>query len=1098
MLVLYQGDSNFWIVLFSNLARTMKGRLAFRTAQYCLLCVLAGFFAASCTNDVPEKIATAYKDLPEQVDFNYHVKPILSDKCYHCHGPDKNTRKANFRLDTHDGALAKLSDGGAAFVAGKPGKSIAIQRILSESPDYLMPPVESHLTLSKTEIATLYKWVEQGAEWKNHWSFIQPVKPVVPVGFPEEWRANNEIDNFILKRLQTEGLTPSPPADKERLIRRVTMDLTGLPPTLEEIDAFLSDTAPDAYEKVVDRLLNSDAHAERLTLEWLDVARYADSHGMHADGYRLMWPWRDWVIDAFRENMTYDKFVTLQLAGDLMPNATQEQILATAFNRNHPMTDEGGVIDEEFRLKYVADRTITAGTAFLGLTMECASCHDHKFDPISQKEFYQLSAFFNNIKELGMTGADGNYGPNLLLTDEHTEKEIAEITAFIKKKELEIADLKKEISPYSTVASARPRGLIGYYPLESYSNSADTNKFSLDNNPKSSTKSRPVFEKGVGGKGNALRLTGEYDELYLYDVGYFELYDPFSAGAWINTSKKEPKKTQTIMGNTGQKNNFWRGWDFFLDQDNRVNVRLVHSLPHNYLHVVTRDSIQLNQWSHVMFTYDGSSRAGGVNIYIDGQRVETVVSFDQLYKTILPVRIGTHVPDKRPLAVGKSYRLHTGEFGIFKGLIDEIYIFDRELVALEVNDIVQKVKGQVRTASTNEKMLEEYRVSVTPAVEKKLDELKQLRKELLETVGPINEVMVMEELPEPRPTFVLERGDYSTPGEVVNAGTPEAVLSFPEKYPSNRLGLSAWLFDEENPLTARVTVNRYWQMIFGRGLVKTVNDFGNQGDLPSHPELLDWLAVDFAESGWDLRSLLKKMVTSATYQQSSSMRRDLLESDPENIFLARSPSYRWQAEIIRDNALAASGLLTKQIGGPSVKPYQPDGLWTNIYSRQLLKYKADSGSNLYRRSMYTFIRRTSPPPFMTIFDAPNRDNCTVYRERTNTPLQALTLLNDPQFVEASRVLAVRAFTNGGTNIADRIKYAFRLTTSRTPTETEIGILVNLYNKELKHFSQAKSSAAELISVGEYEKNNSFDKAELAAMTIVANTILNHDEAYVKR
>jgi hypothetical protein len=1076
----------------------MMGQLVSRRPKAWWLGVLATSLMLSCNKEVPEEIATAYQDLPEQIDFNYNVKPILSDKCYHCHGPDKNTRKANFRLDTSEGARTKLSNGEFAFVSGNPSGSEAIRRILSESPEFRMPPVESHLNLTKGEIATLYKWVEQGAEWKKHWSFIPPVKQKIPGGFPRNWQVANEIDPFILTRIQSEGLSPSSQADKERLLRRVTIDLTGLPPTLEEIDAFVSDSSPTAYEKVVDRLLVTDAHAERLTLEWLDVARYADSHGMHADGYRLMWPWRDWVIDAFRENTPYDKFVTTQLAGDLMPAPTQKQILATAFNRNHPMTDEGGVIDEEFRLKYVADRTITTGTAFLAMTLECASCHDHKFDPLSQKEFYQVSAFFNNVKELGMTGADGNYGPNLLLTDQVTEKRIEEIKLYIKEKENELDRLKKGNSPYTAVSSALPKGVAGHYPIESYATSSDTNKYALDNNPLSSTKSRPVFEKGVGGKGNSLKLTGEYDELYLYDAGYFELYDPFSAGAWINTSKKEARKTQTIMGNTGQKNNFWRGWDFFLDQNNRINLRLVHSLPHNYLHVVSKDSIDVNQWRHVMFTYDGSAKAGGVKLYLDGLPVETFTSFDKLYKTILPVRIGTHAPEKRPLAVGKSYRLHTGEFGIFKGLIDEIYIFDKELVALEVSDIVQKALNTAPSANSNDKMLAEYRARNTPAVERGLNELKALRKDLLSTVDPINEVMVMEEMAEPRQTHVLERGDYSSLGERVSTGTPEAILPFTKDYPPNRLGLAQWLFDEENPLTARVTVNRYWQMIFGRGLVKTVNDFGNQGDLPSHPELLDWLAVDFIESGWDVRSLLKKMVMSATYRQSSVIRKDLLESDPENIFLARSPSYRWQAEIIRDNALAASGLLTKQIGGPSVKPYQPDGLWTNIYSRRLLKYNTDTGADLYRRSMYTFIRRTSPPPFMTIFDAPNRDNCTVYRERTNTPLQALVLLNDPQFVEAAKALAVRAFTFGGTELTGRIRYAFRLGTSRTPSADEINILVTLYGKELKLFSESKKSADDLLSVGEYQVGNVFDKTELAAMTIVVNTILNHDEAYVKR
>ncbi len=1062
--------------------------------------VIIGFHF-SCGQDYPSELLHAYKKLPEEVDYNYHVKPILSDKCYQCHGPDENSRKAGLRLDTEEGAFGLLKEGGRAFIAGKPGKSVAIQRILSQDASYHMPPPESNLEMTPEDQATILKWVEQGAEWKKHWSFIPLEKPAIPTGLPEKWKNINEIDYFILKKIQLEGLMPSPQADKERLLRRVTMDLTGLPPTLKEINEFLLDSSLVAYERVVDRLLESDAHAERLAMEWLDVSRYADSHGMHADGYRMMWPWRDWVIKAYKENMPYNQFVTMQLAGDLLPNSTQDQILATAFNRNHPMTDEGGVIDEEFRLKYVADRTITTATAFLGMTMECASCHDHKFDPISQKEFYQMSAFFNNVKELGMTGADGNYGPMLLLTDTESEKKIDEIKHYIDQKENQLTQLKEQL--HHSVSLKLPeigtiQGLIGHYPLEYFKSSWEKENYLLDGNPRCMTKVAPQL---VPGKvGNALKFSGEYDELYLNDIGLFEAYDEFSAGVWVNTSKKEENKTQTILGNSGQKNNFWRGWDFYLDSDNRLNVRLIHSLPHNYLHVTSLDSVSLNEWTFVMFTYDGSLKAEGVNIFVNGKMVQTVSKFDRLYKTIYPIKLATHIPEKRALRVGKSYRLHTGEFGIFKGLMDEIRIYERKLSSLEVKIIHKASESNKYQLTYNPEEAKEYFSTKNSLLKSKEMDLRNLRKSFIESIGPIDEVMVMEEMTPPRETFVLERGEYNSPGESVRPGTPEAILPFPHDLPANRLGLAKWIFDPRNPLTARVTVNRYWQMIFGKGLVRTTNDFGNQGDLPTHPELLNWLAVDFMESGWNLRALLKKMVMSATYRQTSKSTQQHLEADPNNLLLSRSPSYRWPAEIIRDNALAASGLLEKAIGGHSVKPYQPEGLWRELsnYSRKLLTYKQDSGQSLYRRSMYTFIRRSSPPPFMTIFDAPNRDICTVSRERTNTPLQALVLMNDPQFVEAAKALAERISNEAMEDLDKQIVYAFRLSTGRSPNEKEIEVLRSLYFQEEKRFKKYPEEAKQLLSVGEYELQGDINKTRLAALTMVANTIFNHDETYMKR
>lgn len=1057
-----------------------------------LLCGIL-IFIASCRTDLPSEVDQAYAELPEVIDYNFHVKPIISDRCYACHGPDKETRKAGLRLDIEENAFAALESGSRAFVHGNLKKSEAINRILTDDPEQVMPPPDSKLSLDAREVATIVKWVKQGAEWKPHWSFIVPEKPEVPDDFPDEWAPNNEIDHFIYQRLGQEKLTPSPKADKERLIRRVTMDLTGLPPSLEEVDAFVKDQSDAAYEKVVDRLLDSDAHAERLAMEWMDLSRYADSHGLHADGYRYMWPWRDWVIKAFRENMQYDQFVTWQLAGDLLPNPTQEQILATAFNRNNPMTAEGGVIDEEWRVEYIADRTNTTATAFMGLTMECARCHDHKFDPVSQKEYYQLSAFFNQMTELGMTGDDGNFGPQLLMTREEDEEKIDAIKSMLAKHKAELNRTINniEVEQKSVPAPGSVSGIAIYHPFEKAVKDKEGRSM-LDGISGSKSRKEVVFEPGKFGK--AVRLTGEYDEISLGGMGTYEAYEAFSAGAWINTSKRKQDNLQTIFGNTGQKNNFWRGWDFELKPTNQVSLRLIHSLPDNYIQVTTIDSVRVNDWTHIMFTYDGSMQASGVMLYINGVEAESVVQFDNLFKSIYPVKVGDHTPDDRPLRVGRSYRAHTGEFGLYKGLLDEVRIYNRELTALEVLLVSQVEK------EPHEKLIRDHQLAVHPDILKQKSTIRQLNKELLTVVDPIPEVMVMRDDENPVNTYLLNRGQYNARGEVVLPATPENVLSYPDEFPQNRLGLARWLFMDENPLTARVAVNRYWQMIFGTGIVTTANDFGSQGALPTHPELLDWLAVDFRESGWDVRSLLKHMVMSATYQQSSKFRKELEQVDPQNLLLAKSPSYRWPAEMVRDNALASSGLLVRKVGGKSVKPYQPDSLWIELgnFSHVLLYFHQDHGKDLYRRSMYTFIRRTSPPPYMTTFDVAPRSVCVVKREITNTPLQALNLMNDPQFVEAAKVLAERVIRDNTGDLEEQITKAFRLITSRWPNEEELEVLTQVYEREKDRYSHQSDEAVKLLNVGEYEVDKGLLPSNLAAMTIVANTLLNLDEAYTKR
>ncbi|MDX2304503.1 MAG: DUF1553 domain-containing protein [Microscillaceae bacterium] len=1051
---------------------------------------------SQCSTKLPQEVAQVYASLPQEIDFNLHIRPILADRCWACHGPDKNARKANLRLDTEEGAFAALESGeGKAFVKGNLSKSLAFQRMISHDPEKLMPPAESNLSLSPKELALIAKWIEQGAEWKEHWAFIAPEKPQIPALKDKSWKIQNPIDHFIYEKLEEEKLSPNPEADKERLLRRVYLDLTGLPPSISAMDQFLADKSPNAYEKVVDRLLQSDAYAERMAMEWMDVARYADSHGMHADGWRNMWPWRDWVIRAFKKNMPYDQFVTWQLAGDLLPKASKEQILATAFHRNHPMTAEGGVIDEEFRLLYVFDRTNTTATAFLGLTMECARCHDHKYDPISQKEYYQMSAFFNQVKELGMTGDDGDYGPLLLLSDEKTDKKIASLDQKIKAQEKELQLTEKELSQLKEylekTTSEIPKDHSLYLPFESLQTQGaeDKNKLIIDNHPDQYSYGKPTLSTGKFG--NALEFDDEYDLIEVKEAGLYEMTQPFSVSLWVNTYAKNPQKTQTLIGNSGDKNGQWRGWDLFLDSKNRLSARLIHCLPTDLIQVTSQEEIPLKKWTHVAFSYDGSGKAKGLKLFINGKPCISQVEMDNLYKSITPIE-GIY-PSKRPLRIARSFRAFTGEYGIFMGKLDEIKLFERKLSASEI----ARLSRIPQLADQKDAFAQIYQAA---DYQKVFTELTQLRHEKLNLVKDIDAIMVMQDMPKPRPTFVLNRGQYDAPLEKVQAATPNKVFPFPKNLPPNRLGLAQWLFAKENPLTARVTVNRYWQLFFGQGLVKTPHDFGVQGNLPTHPKLLDWLAVEFRESGWDVKKLHKLIVLSATYRQSSIVSKEKRDKDPTNLYLARGASFRLSAETIRDNALAASGLLVRQVGGKSVKPYQPEGLWTEKanFSQVLFDYYPSKGDSLYRRSMYTFIRRTSPHPAMNAFDAPNRDVCTVKRENTNTPLQALVLLNDPQFVEAARVLAERMQKEGGKTVQEQINYAFRLVTGRKPKAKETALLTQLCLQQKADFEKFPQKAQELLSIGEYPRDQNLDQIQTAALAAVANTLLSHDEAYMRR
>ncbi len=758
-----------------------------------------GYGLMNSSNQSEGYLAISEQQVPDIISFNFHVKPILSDKCFLCHGPDAGTREAGLRFDIKEvalGALGELKDH-YAIVPGLPDESKLVYRITNEDPNIRMPPPVSNLTLTEYEKNVLVKWIEQGASWESHWSFTPPVKPDIPEIKEKDW-AQNEIDFFIAGKLEAKGLKHSKRATKEKLIRRLYFDLTGLPPGIEDIDNFLKDTDNNAYEKIVDQLLASEAYGERMSSDWLDVARYADSHGYQDDLERTMWPWRDWVIHAFNSNLPFDEFITWQLAGDLLDNPTKEQILATGFNRNHKITQEGGVVDEEYRVEYVMDRTITTTKSLIGLTMECSRCHDHKYDPVSQKEFYQVYSFFNQVDEKGR-------------------------------------------------------------------------------------------------------------------INYGEIPKPY--------------------------------------------------------------------------------------IEIDST------------------------------------------------LIIEEFPFIR-----------------------------------------KPDSIKELK------------VMVMEESPGLRETHVLNRGAYDALGELVEYGTPEAVLSFDQSLPKNRLGLSKWFLDEKNPLTARVAVNRYWQLIFGRGIVATPADFGNQGALPTHPELLDWLAVTFREEGWNIKSLIKKFVMSATYQQSSIITRQGQQLDPQNKLLARGVRYKLPAEMIRDNALAVSGLLVEKTGGPSVKPYQPKGLWkekTGGGGGSLASYKQEKGENLYRRSLYTFWKRTAPPPSMMTFDTASRDFCEVKRQKTSTPLQALVLLNDPQYIESARVLATNILKKELGSDEEKSELLFRTITSRLPDKEELQNMMTYLEESEEGMNDPDKNPEDLLTIGDSPLDGSIDKTKLYKYTTLACILLNLEETIIK-
>jgi Protein of unknown function (DUF1553)/Protein of unknown function (DUF1549)/Concanavalin A-like lectin/glucanases superfamily/Planctomycete cytochrome C len=1014
------------------------------------------------------------------VDFARDVAPILSDNCYFCHGPDEKARKAKLRFDTKEGAF-RVRDGEAVIVPGKSTESEMIRRITAEDADERMPPPKANRHLTAKQIDTLKRWVDEGAKWGQPWALTPLKKPQVP---GPQSAVRSEIDAFIQDRLAKEELKQSPEATREAWLRRVSLDLTGLPPTPKQIDDFLKDTSSEAYAKVVDRLLASDRYGERMAADWLDVARFADTQGYQHDKSWAVWPYRDWVIRSFNRNQPFDEFLTWQLAGDLLPGATKEQRLATAFNRLHMQNEEGGVVEEEFRVAYVVDRVTTMGTAFLGLTFECSRCHDHKFDPIRQKDFYQLFAFFQNIDESGQTSyfTSATPVPALLLSTEEQDAKIAELRKLVAAREgiLQFTRTAAEINFDKWFAGKHTDlaipGLVASYSFDELKD----NKVANAEDAKTPGNAHEGPKLVPGKVGQAAELSGENGFVFP-NVGHFSRTDPFTLSLWLKTPSHAPRMV-VVHHSQAPVDAGSRGYELLLE-GGRVAFGLHHMWPGNSLKVVTKKSIPVNSWAHVTVTYDGSSAAAGLKVYLDGEPAEVNVVRDHLRKDI------TYGGNEPNLAIGHRFR----DNGFKGGCVDDFRVYNRSLTAAEAAHLSGRTP--LDTAD-REALFDYYAATIDVPTNKAMENLKAARRALSQLINPIPEIMVMEEMKSPKPAYVLKRGNYDQPADRVTADTPACLPPFSADQPRNRLGLARWLTRPDHPLTARVTVNRLWQQMFGRGIVETADNFGSQAPPPTHPELLDWLAADFVEHGWDVKRLLKLIALSKTYRQSAKATPDQIAKDPSNLLLDRMPARRLTAEMLRDQALFVSGLLVEKQGGPSVYPYQPEGLWNEAMGRPA--YPRSKGPDLYRRGLYTFWKRTAPPPAQSTFDAADRSVCTARRQTTSTPLQALVLLNDPTIVEAARFLGQRMLKEGGQTRAEQAAWIFRTVTGRRPSEKERAILISLFDEQKANFEKDPKGAEKLLAVGDSPNDPKLNRIELAAATTLALAILNHDEAVNRR
>ena len=1021
-------------------------------------------------------VAVCSSALAGESDFGRKIRPLLAEKCFSCHGLDEESRETEFRLDTKEGMYGEVDSGGNAIVPGDPESSVVFQRLISEDADLRMPPAEVD-PLTDEEIESIRLWIKDGAQWEQHWSLVAPQLPKLPEVAAPSW-PRNPIDHFILARLEAEGLKPSSEAAKETLIRRVTFDLTGLPPTLQEIDNYLADTSDNAYEKVVDRLLESQHYGEHQARYWLDAARYADTHGLHLDNFRMIWPYRNWVINAFNKNMPFDQFTIEQLAGDLLPNATPDQKIATGFNRCNVTTSEGGVIPEEYYVHYTNDRVATTSTVWMGLSMGCVVCHDHKFDPFTMKDFYQLFAFFNSLDGPVMDGNKQDTPP------------VARFPGVEQAAELEALDNK--------IASLQ-------LFLESPHEQADLAQVEWEDRVlkqgESSTDWRLLSPASFTSSGGAT-LTKLEDESILAseknpDKEVYELTSQFELGK-VTAIRLEgllhESLTSAGAGRSSNSNVVLTEFEAeFLPEGDSGEWRPIK------FESAWADYEQDNGDFKVANAIDGKTATGWA---IGGHQKKED-------------RIAIFVPES-PFGDKKGGQLRVRlkhesvfakhQFGRIRLAITASEAISETGTATPPDEIIAllAIEREKRDGTQAAQIREHYRANVTT-----VPEVVEVRKQLAETKKrkgdlekAIPTTLVWSEMAEPKPAFILTRGAYDKQGERVYRDTPAALpplTQVAENETPNRLHLAQWLVSPEHPLTARVTVNRIWQQYFGIGIVETAEDFGSQGTQPTHPGLLDWLAVDFRENGWDVKRFHKLIVMSSTYRQSSKMSPELIATDPENGLLARGPRFRLDAEVVRDSALANSRLLVRRVGGPSVKPYQPPGIWYAVgyTNSNTARFSRDNGDALYRRSMYTFWKRTAPPPTMATLDAPSRETCTVRRSRTNTPLAALALMNDEQFVEASRAFAQRILLEGGETESERAAFGFRVATGRRPSDAELAVLLDVFQANLKKYQSDQDAAEGLIAVGASEPPEELDAAELAAWTMVANMILNLDETITK-
>lgn len=1012
----------------------------------------------------------------ENLEFSAQIRPILADHCYACHGPDAATREGGFRLDDKASALAPADSGAIPIVAGDRDASEILKRIHADDENELMPPPAAKKPLTPEQIALLEQWIDSGAEWEEHWAFIPPQQPDLPLPQNADW-IKNPIDHFVLQRLERQGLKPSLEASKTTLIRRVYLDLIGLPPTPNQVDAFLNDQEPRAYERLVDQLLESPSYGEHMATFWLDAARFADTNGYQNDFRRSMWLWRDWVIKAFNDNMPYDQFTIQQLAGDMLPNASIDQKIASGFNRNHRSNTEGGSINEEWLVENVVDRVETTATVFLGLTMGCARCHDHKYDPISQREFYEFFSYFYNVDEQGVyTERRGNAGPMVAVPTPELNTRLREAndklrdakTALEKKQQA----LQESQTNWSTQLSESAR-------LET---EGPEQVFRFPSSAKQPENKHSIHwdRWEIGALGKSASITDAADGFAnLGPVFNFDAAKEFTLSAWVR-----PTQFGAIISRMDEANAY-RGFDVLIMPNGRINVHLIHQWPNNATKITTDTPIQKDRWTHVVVTNQAPGRAKDIQVYLNGRQVTCSTDSDSLAGSTLT---------EHPTWLG--FRAKTARF---VGLIGPLNIWDTKFSLREVQQLFNQTLAD-RIQLTDLK--EDYRKEIQQLYfySQTLDELnnvKALEQETDRLKRQFPTTMVMKELPEPRQAYVLNRGQYDRPDkdQPVSAGIPALFRS--EQRPKNRLELARWLVDGQNPLTARVAVNHWWNRYFGIGLLETPENFGVQSPAPSHPLLLDWLATEFVRTGWDVKAMQRLIVTSATYRQSSMATSNDFDQDPKNRRLARGPRFRLPAESVRDNALFIGGLLKQRVGGPSIKPYQPKGLWAELAGGAgEPPYQQATDDDLYRRSLYIYRKRTVPHPTMTTFDGVGRDVCAVSRDRTNTPLQALALMNDATYVEAARALATEAIQAESHHV-ERLKVAFRRATCRWPNSAELAVLESAYQKYQQRFQEDPQSAEAVLQVGHWRPPAPVSNVELAAYSMVCSVILNLDEVITK-